>query len=50
MTDEAEILRNPEFQKLLKHRSRWRWRFYGTMRRHRRQRLSNRRLRCCTMQ
>ena len=27
MTDEAEILRNPEFQKLLKHRSRWRWGF-----------------------
>ncbi len=25
MTDEAELIRDPEFQKLLKIRSRWRW-------------------------
>ena len=29
MTDEAEIIRDPEFQKLLKIRSRWRWGLSG---------------------
>ena len=29
MTDEAEIFRDPEFQKLLQRRSRWRWGFSG---------------------
>lgn len=29
MTDEAEVLRNPDFQKLLKQRSRWRWGLSG---------------------
>jgi len=29
VTDEAEIIRDPEFQKLLKIRSRWRWGLSG---------------------
>ena len=29
MTDESEIIRDPEFQKLLKIRSRWRWGLSG---------------------
>lgn len=29
MVDAAEILRNPDFQKLLKQRSRWRWGLSG---------------------
>ncbi len=29
MTDEADILRDPDFQKLLKIRSRWRWGLAG---------------------
>ena len=29
MTDEAEVLRDPGFRKLLKQRSRWRWGFSG---------------------
>jgi uncharacterized membrane protein (DUF485 family) len=29
MTDESEIMRDPEFQKLLKIRSRWRWGLSG---------------------
>ena len=29
MTDEAEILRNPDFQELLRQRSRWRWGLSG---------------------
>ncbi len=29
MTEEAEIIRDPEFQKLLKIRSRWRWGLSG---------------------
>ncbi len=29
MTDESELIRDPEFQKLLKIRSRWRWGLSG---------------------
>ena len=29
MTNEVEIIHDPEFQKLLKQRSRWRWSFSG---------------------